>query len=227
MAAQNKATKQTEKKEKNFKSRYDENRHCFRVDETTYVYREFHDAEHYTDHMLHVGDDDVTLEILDMLLGGDNAEAQDNEDERKHADGRFEASVAAADAGPGNAEGGFDFISSSHVDEQPDGATAARMNLAAGFAGSPELMGPEAVLFPKEEKPGRMQAIFTEFVLPHLSEKEMDLIYRYYGMGMFAKDIAAITIKKNGKPMSESGITKQLRQLREKVKELMEPHIDW
>ena len=101
------------------------------------------------------------------------------------------------------------------------------MNLAAGFAGSTELMGPEAVLFPTEEKPGRMQAIFTEFVLPHLSEKEMDLIYRYYGMGMFAKDIAAITIKKNGKPMSESGITKQLRQLREKVKELMEPHIDW
>ena len=194
MAAKNKDTQN--EKERNYKSRYDDNRHCFRVDETTYVYREYSDDENYTDHTLHVGEDDVTFEILDVLLDSDNAEAQDSEDVRKNADGRFEATVVAAEELAGNAEGGFDFVSASYIDGQPKGNKSGRMNLAGGFTGSPELIGPEAVLFKAESKP-------------------------------WTKDIAAVTLKKNGKPMSESGITKQLRLLRAKIEALMAPHIDW
>ena len=225
MAAKNKDTRS--EKEKNYRSRYDENRHCFRVDETTYVYREFHDEENFTDHTLHVGEGDVTFEIMDILLDSDNAEAQDSEDVRKNADGRFEATVAAADEKAGNSEGGFDFVSASYVDGQPKGNKSGRMNLAGNFTGSPELIGPEAVLFQTESKPGKLLSIFREYALPELTEKELDLIYSYYGAGMFAKDIAAVTLKKNGEPMSESGITKQLRLLRAKIEALMAPHIDW
>ena len=71
-------------REKNFRSRYERNRTCWRKDETTYVYLDFvecTDGEcRYMEREIHVGDVDaqgnvVTIEILDFLLGSDNAEA--------------------------------------------------------------------------------------------------------------------------------------------------------
>lgn len=62
--------------EKNYRSRYDRNRMCYRKDKTTYVYSEYVDdgngQGHYIDHEYHVGDMDetgsvITFEMLDML----------------------------------------------------------------------------------------------------------------------------------------------------------------
>ncbi len=206
-----------EAKKRNYRSRYEENRHCFRVDETTYVYRAYSDGQQYSEQRIHVGEDGVTLEILDYLQAADNAEAQDREDERKNADGRFEG--LSARKSEENESADFDVISVC-------GDTGYQRSLVNGFTGSPELAGPEAALFPAEEETSELQRLFRKVVLPELTEKEKDLIYSYYGAQMLAKDIAAQTFKKNGKPMTESGITKQIRQLRAKVAELMAPYLD-
>lgn len=210
---------QDETKKRNYRSRYEENRHCFRVDETTYVYRTYSgDGQQYFDERIHVGEDGVTLEILDFLQAADNAEAQDTEDERKNADGRFEGLLTGGTEDRNTI--GFDAIGSCCD------AFGGMTRSADNFAGSPELKGPEAALFPEEEVPGEFRQLFREVVLPELTDKEKDLIYSYYGAQMVAREIAEKTFKKNGKPLTESGITKQLRLLRAKVVALMEPYLD-
>ena len=85
MAADHKDSKNTDKKEKNYRSRYDVNRPCYREDETHYVYEEWvqtgEKAGCYRKTALTVGEGDVTLELLDYLQGTDNSEAQDQEDD--------------------------------------------------------------------------------------------------------------------------------------------------
>lgn len=84
MAAQN---KDSNKKEKNYRSRYDVNRHCFRQDKTHYVYQEWvetgKDQGYYIDYVFTVGEDEVTLELLDYLQATDNGEVQDQEDDER------------------------------------------------------------------------------------------------------------------------------------------------
>ena len=77
------------KQDKNFRSRYDENRGCYRKDKTHYVYREWIESEdgsggHYADHVLTAGEDGVTPELLEFLQETDNAEVQDREDDDRH-----------------------------------------------------------------------------------------------------------------------------------------------
>ena len=85
MAAQN---NDSNKKEKNYRSRYDANRHCFRQDKTHYVYQEWvetgKDQGYYIEHVYTVGEDGVTLELLDYLQATDNGEVQDQEDEERN-----------------------------------------------------------------------------------------------------------------------------------------------
>ncbi len=85
MAAKN---SDSNKKEKNYRSRYDANRHCFRQDKTHYVYQEWvetgKDQGYYIDHIFTVGEDGVTLELLDYLQSTDNGEIQDQEDDERN-----------------------------------------------------------------------------------------------------------------------------------------------
>lgn len=82
MAAQN---KDSNKKEKNYRSRYDANRHCFRQDKTHYVYQEWvetgRNQGYYINHVFTVGEEGVTLELLDYLQETDNSEVQNREDD--------------------------------------------------------------------------------------------------------------------------------------------------
>ncbi len=202
------------------RSRFEENRHCFRVDETTYVYRAFSDEKHYSEQRIKVGEDGVTQEILDFLQQVDNAEAQDYEDDRKNADNRFLGLSADTEEEERDPSGGFAFVSASGT----GGGSFFQVN--RGYVGSPELLGPEAVLFPEEEEIGEMVSLFRKVVWPKLSEKEKNLFYSYYGAQLFAREIAEKTFKKNGKPLTEGGITKQIRLLRAKVAELMAPYLE-
>lgn len=85
MAADHNDSKNTDKKEKNYRSRYDVNRPCYREDETHYVYEEWVQTGEnmgcYRKTALTVGEGDVTLELLDYLQGTDNSEVQDQEDD--------------------------------------------------------------------------------------------------------------------------------------------------
>lgn len=85
MAADHNDSKTNEKKEKNYRSRYDVNRPCYREDETHYVYEEWVQTSEnmgcYRKTALTVGEGDVTLELLDYLQGTDNSEVQDQEDD--------------------------------------------------------------------------------------------------------------------------------------------------
>jgi len=198
-------------KNRNYTSRFDENRPCFRLDETTYVYREYRDKDTYIDHTFTVEDGSCTLELFDSLQAMDNAEAQDTEDIRKHSDNKFENSKAnAEDSDSDTREGGFDTLDASRIAD----------DLFAGAGGV------EEDLFGEPKSESRMLRLFNKYVLPELSEKELGLIYDYYGMGMFAKDIAAKTFKKNGHPLTESAVTKQIRLLKAKVEALIAEHID-
>ncbi len=85
MVAQN---SDSNKKEKNYRSRYDVNRHCFRQDKTHYVYQEWvetgNDRGYYIAHVFTVGEDGVTLELLDYLQATDNGEVQDQENDKRN-----------------------------------------------------------------------------------------------------------------------------------------------
>ena len=82
------AEKKKEQKEKNYRSRYDANRKCFRQDKTHYVYQEWvetgKDQGYYIDHVFTVGEDGITLELLDYLQATDNGEVQDQEDDERN-----------------------------------------------------------------------------------------------------------------------------------------------
>lgn len=82
------AEKKKEQKEKNYRSRYDANRHCYRQNETHYVYQEWvetgKNTGFFSNHVFTVGEDGVTLELLDYLQATDNGEVQDQEDEERY-----------------------------------------------------------------------------------------------------------------------------------------------
>lgn len=82
MTAKNKDQK---KQEQNYRSRYDKNRGCYREDKTHYVYQEWvrisKKKGFFRNTVFTVGEDDVTLELLDYLQDTDNSEVQDREDE--------------------------------------------------------------------------------------------------------------------------------------------------
>lgn len=91
MAAKSNASKKQENKEKNYRSRYDVNRPCYRKDKTHYVYMEWVEPEdgaegYYIEHVFTVGEDGVTLELLDYLQETDNGEVQDQEDDARNAE---------------------------------------------------------------------------------------------------------------------------------------------
>ena len=77
-----------EQKEKKYRSRYDVNRKCYRKDKTHYVYQEWvetgKDQGYYIDHVFTVGEDGLTLELLDYLQATDNSEVQNREVEERN-----------------------------------------------------------------------------------------------------------------------------------------------
>lgn len=88
MATKNNTSKKQEEKERNYQSRFDKNRHCYRKDETHYVYMEWVETGKnkgfYHEHIFTVGEDGVTLDLLDYLQATDNGEVQDQEDEQRY-----------------------------------------------------------------------------------------------------------------------------------------------
>lgn len=88
MAAENKDSKKKEQKEKNYRSRYDANRGCYREDETHYMYQKWvptgKKKGFYHNTVFTVGEGDVTLELLDYLQATDNGEVQDQEDDARN-----------------------------------------------------------------------------------------------------------------------------------------------
>ena len=205
----------TQNKEKNYKSRYDRNRHCFRKDETTYVYQEWistgENTGYYFDHEYHVGEDGITIELLDMLQESDNSEAQDSEDsERNDEQFNYETGEAAEEGDFHTSP--FDNLSTSYVGGK------GMHNLAVPFAGSPEYIGPEAVLFPEEEKPSQAQADFDTYVRPKLSEDQQNLIYDRYGMDKGVEQIAAeAPVKADGSHITHQAVSNRLSKIKTKV----------
>lgn len=94
------AEKKKEQKEKNYRSKYDVNRHCYRQDETHYVYQEWvetgKNTGFFSNHIFTVGEDGVTLELLDYLQMTDNGEVQDQEDDKHNAEKLAESMPAYA-----------------------------------------------------------------------------------------------------------------------------------
>lgn len=88
MSALNNDSKKQEQKEKNYRSRYDANRGCYREDETHYVYQRWvktgKNKGFYNNTVFTAGEGDVTLELLDYLQASDNGEVQDQEDEARY-----------------------------------------------------------------------------------------------------------------------------------------------
>lgn len=88
MAAKSNASKKQENKEKNYRSRYDKNRDCYRQDKTHYIYQKWvetgKDKGFYQNTVFTVGEEGVTLELLDYLQATDNGEVQDQEDEERN-----------------------------------------------------------------------------------------------------------------------------------------------
>lgn len=82
------AEKKKEQMEKNYRSRYDVNRKCYRRDKTHYVYEEWMETGknkgYYIDHVFTVGKDGITLELLDYLQATDNGEVQNQEDDERN-----------------------------------------------------------------------------------------------------------------------------------------------
>lgn len=80
--------KDSENKERNNRSRYDRNRGCYRLDETHYVYQKWistgKNKGFYQNTVFTVGEEGVTLELLDYLQATDNGEVQDQKDEQRN-----------------------------------------------------------------------------------------------------------------------------------------------
>ena len=205
---------------RNYKSRYDRNRDCYRTDETTYVYQEWvapgmegNAKGFFRNHVIHVGDEGVTLELMDYLLQTDNAEAQDNEDKDRHEDESVHVEMH---------EEGSDFnysrmenISTSRIDGGAD-------NMASGYSGSPEYIGPEPALFGEKPKESPLVQEFNEKVKPSLTEAQTDLFYDRYGMDKPLVQIAQEQpVKENGKNVSHQAISNRLTKLHNKVRKNM------
>ena len=204
------------KENKNFKSRYDKNRMCYRKDKTTYIYSEYIDdgngQGHYIDHEYHVGDMDengraITLEMLDMLMDFDNAEAQDTEDQERN-----EELLAHSDFTDGDfVETGMSRIGTVGV------AGNDGMNPSGATRFAAELIGPEAVLFGKREEDSISVKEFKEKILPLLSEAQINLIYERFGAGKTLEQIA----KEQDKPVSKQAIDKRFKTIFKKVTDNM------
>lgn len=212
MATKNKDSKN---KEKNYKSRYDRNRHCFRKDETTYVYQEWiptgEDTGYYIDHEYHVGEEGITIELLDVMQEFDNSEAQDSEDSERNDEQFNYENGEAADEGDFHTSP-FDNLSTSYV------GVKGMHNLAAPFTGSPEYIGPEAVLFPDAEEPSKAQTDFDTYVRPKLSEDQQNLIYDRYCMNKGIEQIAAeAPVKADGSHISHQAVSNRLTKIKTKV----------
>lgn len=212
MSAKNKDTKK-------YRSRYDENRHCYRKDETTYVYMQWVEDEngknHYVNYEFHVGEDGITIELLDMLQEADNEEAQNSEDAERNEDQFVHAESSEYDADNFNYSP-YDNISTSHVNS--DGVT----NLAAPYTGSPEYIGPEAVLFVEEKSENPMAVMLEEQVRPKLSEDQQNLIYDYYGMCKTVEQIAAESpAKADGSHVSHQAVSNRLKKIKAKTEKNM------
>lgn len=202
--------------EKNYRSRYDSNRMCYRKDKTTYIYSEYVDdgngQGHYIDHEYHVGDVDeygrkVTVEMLDVLMEFDNAEAQDSEDKE-----RYEEVVVHNDFSDGDfMETGMVRIGTSCV----EGNTGLNPSGAMRFGA--ELIGPEAVLFSKKDEDSISVKEFKEKILPILTEEQINLIYERFGAEKTLEQIAA----QQDKPVSRQAIDNRIKRIFKKVKENM------
>ena len=90
MAARNNAINQQRDDRKNYRSRYDRNRDCYREDKSHYVYQHLvingDNRGFYSSTVLSVGDEGVTYELLDFLQETDNSEVQDIEDDLRNAE---------------------------------------------------------------------------------------------------------------------------------------------
>lgn len=201
--------------EKNYRSRYDRNRMCYRKDKTTYVYSEYVDdgngQGHYSDHEYHVGDMDetgsvITFEMLDMLQDFDNAEAQDSEDQERNEEVLVHNTFSDSDF----TEVGMACIASAPV----KGTNGLSVSGAAKFGA--ELVGPEAALFGEEVENISVQE-FREKILPLLTEEQINLIYDRFGAGKTLEQIGA----EQDKPVSKQAIDKRLKGIFKKIAENM------
>ncbi len=212
------AQKKQNKENRNFKSRYDARRDCFRQDETTYVYQEWindgNGRGHYVDHVISVDDDGVTLEMLDFMQQSDNAETQDNEDyERNEDKSVHESSEIDAD--------GFDYSVLDNISASRTYGKGSR-NLAGTFAGSPELIGPEALFMEKESESDLLKA-FREKVVPKLTEDQVELILDIFGEQKTLEQVAAeISARQGGKPITHQAVSSRLNKIKAKTRKLLE-----
>ena len=174
-------------REKNFRSRYERNRTCWRKDETTYVYLDYvecPDGEcRYIEREIHVGDTDaqgnvVTIEILDFLLGSDNAEAQDTED----ADG--------------------------YVNE---------INISGEVFMGAMYSGPEEELFFEKEKESPLVQEFMEKVEPKLSEEQKNLMYDRFGARKTLEELASEQDKPVTKQAIDNRIKKIYKKVKDNI----------
>ena len=201
--------------EKNYRSRYDRNRMCYRKDKTTYVYSEYVDdgngQGHYIDHEYHVGDMDetgsvITFEMLDMLQDFDNIEAQDSEDLERNEEVLVHNTFSDGDF----TEVGMACIASSPV----KGTNGLSVSGAMKFGS--ELVGPEAALFGEEVENISVQE-FREKILPLLTEEQINLIYDRFGAGKTLEQIGA----EQEKSISKQAIDKRLKGIFKKISENM------
>ena len=204
------------KETKNYRSRYERNRNCYRKDKTTYIYSEYvndgNGQGHYVDYEYHVGDMDehgraITLEMLDMLMEFDNAEAQDTEDQDRN-----EELLVHNDFSDGDfAETGMSRIGTTGV------AKSDGLNPSGAMQFGAELIGPEAVLFGVEDVESISMKDFKEKVLPLLSEEQINLIYERFGAGKTLEQIA----KEQDKPVSKQAIDKRFKTIFKKITDNM------
>lgn len=204
------------KETKNCSSRYERNRNCYRKDKTTYIYSEYvddgNDQGHYVDHEYHVGDMDehgraITLEMLDMLMEFDNAEAQDTEDQDRN-----EELLAHNDFSDGDfVETGMSRIGTTGV------AKKGGLNPSGVVQFGAEFIGPEAVLFGKADVESISIKEFREKVMPLLTEEQINLIYERFGAGKTLEQIA----KEQDKPVSKQAIDKRFKTIFKKITDNM------
>jgi len=202
---------------KNYRSRYDQNRHCYRKDKETYVELEFVECEdgecRYVEREHRVGEIDaagnvLSYEILDMMLEADNAEVQDTEDLYANADLSL--------YGTGSAEDDFNETGMARIGtSRVDGAN--EINISGAVIMSPELIGPEAVLFAANKEDSPLVRVLKEKVFPYLSEDQINLIYDYYGAGKTLEQIAA----EQDKPVTKQAIANRLAKIHTKIKKYM------
>lgn len=213
------STKKTEKR--NYESRYERNRPCKRKDETTYIYYEWVELNpggkvskgYYKETELHVGEHGITLELLDYMLASDNEVAQATEDKDRHEDESVHVEMH---------EEGSDFNYSRMENISTSRVNGGANNMASGYSGSPEYIGPEEALFGEKPKESPLVQEFNEKVKPSLTEAQTDLLYDRYGMDKPLAQIAQEQpVKENGKHVSHQAISNRLTKLHNKVRKNM------